>query len=152
LPSSAAGVPRALVAPFWTDLDLRQTRGPGSAYAYFDGSKLVVEWRDAVHFGGASPYTFEVFLWPSRVIEYQYLALGSLTARATVGLQDEPGPIGRRVAYNAPYAPPGLRVRLSHQDDWLKLDRTAGSIPAGGVDTLGVTFDAREYKDGEYAG
>jgi hypothetical protein len=43
-------------------------------------------------------------------------------------------------------------VRLSHQDDWLKLDRTAGSIPPGGTDTLHVLFDARQYKDGDYAG
>ena len=152
LPSSAVGVPRALIAPFWTDLDLRTVRGAGRVYAYHDGSKLIVEWKDAVHFSGASPYTFQVFLWPSGAIEYQYLSLGALTNLATVGLQDETGSIGLRVAYNVRYAHAGLRVRISHQDDWLKLDRTAGSIPPGGSDTLRVTFDARQYKAGDYAG
>ncbi|HEY6195720.1 MAG TPA: S8 family serine peptidase [Candidatus Eisenbacteria bacterium] len=152
LPDSALGVPRALVAPYWTDLDLRSVRGPGRAYAAYDGSKFVVEWKDAVHFSGTSPYTFQVFLWPSGEIEFQYRAFPELPNPATIGLQDETGTIGLRVAYNVPYAHPGLRVRLSHQDDWLKLDRTAGSIPPGGTDTLHVTFDAREYKDGNYAG
>jgi subtilisin family serine protease len=152
LPNPAPGVPRALVAPFWTDLDLRAVRGAGRVYAYDDGSKFIVEWKDAVHYSGASPYTFQVFLWPSGVIEYQYLSLGALTNVATIGLQDETGSIGLRVAYNVNYAHPGLRVRVSHQDDWLRLDRAAGSVPPGGSDTLHVSFDAREYKDGDYAG
>jgi len=152
LPNSAVGVPRALVAPFWTDLDLRTSRGQGRVYAWFDGSKLIVEWKDAVHYSGASPYTFQVLLWPSGLIEFQYLSLGSLTNLATVGLQDETGTIGLRVAYNVNFAHPGLRVRLSHLDDWLVLDRSSGSIAPGGRDTLRVTFNAHGYKDGEYAG
>jgi hypothetical protein len=71
---------------------------------------------------------------------------------ATVGIQDETGTVGLRVAYNVPYAHPGLRVHLSHQDDWLSVTPTAGSIPPGGSDTLHVRFDARQYKDGDYAG
>jgi subtilisin family serine protease len=152
LPSDAEGVPRALVAPFWTDLDLRTVRGPGRVYAHFDGSKLVVEWKDAVHFAGASPYTFQVFLWPSGQIEYQYLSLGALTSVATIGIQDETGTIGLRVAYRVPYVHPNLRVRLSHQDDWLTLDHASGSIPPGAADTLRVRFDSRQYKDGDYSG
>src|SRR5262249_33222364 len=113
LRSSAEGVPRALVAPFWTDLDLRTVRGAGRVYAWYDGSKFIVEWKDAVHFAGASPYTFQVLLWPSGVIEYQYLSLGALVAMATIGIQDETGSVGLRVAYNVLYAHPNLRVRLS---------------------------------------
>ena len=152
LPSDAPGVPRALVAPLWTDLDLRAIRGSGRVYAYHDGSKFIVEWQDAVHFAGASPYTFQVFLWPSGVIEYQYLSLGALRNAATIGIQDETGTVGLRVAYNANYLHTGLRVRLSHQDDWLRLDRSSGSIPPGATDTLHILFDARQYKDGDYAG
>jgi subtilisin family serine protease len=152
LPSAASGVPRALIAPFWTDLDLRAVRGAGRVYAHYDGTRFIVEWRDAVHFAGAGPYTFQAILLPSGVIEFQYLALGALTRVATVGIQDETGSIGLRAAYNADYAHAGLRVRLSHQDDWLGLDRTAGATAPGGADTLRVTFDARQYKDGDYAG
>ena len=56
------------------------------------------------------------------------------------------------MVYNGNYAHTGLRIRLSHQNDWLQLDRTSGTIPPGGVDSLRVTFDAREYRDGDYAG
>ena len=126
-----SGWPRALIAPFWTDLDLRTARGQGRVYAHYDGSKFIVEWKDAVHFSGASPYTFQVLLWPSGLIEYQYLSLGALTNLATVGLQDETGTIGLRVAYNASYVHPGLRVRIAHQDDWLRPNRTSGSVPPG---------------------
>ena len=152
LPNAAPGVPRALVAPLWTDLDLRAFRGAGRVYAYHDGSKFIVEWKDAVHFAGASPYTFQVLLWPNGLIEYQYFSLGALTQVATVGIQDETGTVGLRVVYNANYLHTGLRVRLSHQDDWLQIDRTAGVLAPGATDTLRVTFDARQYRDGDYAG
>ncbi len=152
LPNAAEGVPRALVAPYWTDLDLRAARGAGRVYAHHDGSKFIVEWKDAVHFSGAGPYTFQVLLWPSGTIEYQYQELGALLDAATVGIQDENGVVGLRVAYNVRYAHPGLRVRLSFQEDWLRLDRTSGRTPPGGADTLRVTFDARGHRDGDYAG
>src|SRR5262249_40257449 len=152
LPNAAEGVPRALVAPFWTDLDLRSERGVGRAYAWYDGSKFIVEWSDAVHFAGASPYTFEVFLWPSGLIEYQYRSFGQLTAIASIGIQNETASVGLRVAYNVLYAHPNLRVRISHQDDWLSLDHTSGSIAPAASDTLRAHIDARHDRDGHYAG
>jgi len=152
LPSDAAGVPRALVAPFWTDLDLRTARGAGRAYAHFDGSKLIVEWKDAVHFSGAGPFTFQLLIWPGGTLEFQYLAVGSPGIRATTGIQDSSGTVGLRIAFNAPYARPGLRVRVSAQDDWLTLDRDRGVTSPGGADTLRVRFDARGLADGEHLG
>src|SRR5262245_30849183 len=150
LPSAAPGVPRALVAPLWTDLDLR--RGSGGAFARFDGSKLIVEWKDAVHYSGASPFTFQVLLWPSGMIEYQYLSVGPLVSAATTGIQESSGTVGLGIAFNTHYARPGLRVRIVSQDDWLTLDRAGGTTPPGGVDTLRVRFDARPYPDGDLAG
>ena len=152
LPNASPGVPRALVAPLWTDLDLRSVRGPGRVFAHFDGSRFIVEWKDVVHFSGAGPYTFQAILSPGGAIDFQYLALGGLTSSATIGLQDAAGAVGLRVVYNAPYVHPGLRVRLTRQDDWLKLERASGSVPPGAVDTLRVQFDARQYVAGDYAG
>ena len=56
------------------------------------------------------------------------------------------------MAYNAPYVHTDLRVRFTYQEDWLRLDRTSGTTPAGGEDTLRVRFDSRGHSDGEYAG
>lgn len=152
LPDASPGVPRALIAPFWTDLDLRAVRGAGRVYAHFDGARFIVEWKDAVHFSGAGPYTFQAILSPGGAIDFQYQSLGALVNRATIGLQDADGAVGLRVVYNAAYAHAGLRVRLTHQDDWLKLDRSAGVVAPGARDTLRVRFDAREYAAGDYAG
>lgn len=152
LPDASPGVPRALIAPFWTDLDLRAVRGAGRVYSHFDGTRFIVEWKDAVHFSGAGPYTFQAILWPGGAIDFQYLSLGALTNSATIGLQDAEGAVGLRVVYNTAYAHEGLRVRLTHQDDWLQLERTAGVVPPGGRDTLRVRFDARQYVPGDYAG
>jgi subtilisin family serine protease len=152
LPSDAPGVPRAMVAPFWSDLDLRTARGAGRAYAHFDGSKLIVEWRDAIHFSGVGPYSFQLMLWPSGMMEFQYLAVGPAGIGATTGLQDASGTVGLRMAFNAPYARAGLRVRVTAQEDWLTLDRGSGITPPGGTDTLKVRFDARPGPDGDYLG
>jgi hypothetical protein len=56
------------------------------------------------------------------------------------------------MAYNMRYVHAGLRVRMSFQEDWLRLDRTSGVTPPGGADTLHVTFDSHDHRDGDYAG
>ena len=152
LPDTAAATPRAMIAPWWDDLDLRATTGAGRAYAHYDGSRFIVEWRDAVHYAVGGPYTFQVILSPSGAIDFQYLALASPANRATVGMQDETGTRGVTLAHDAAWAHAGLRVKFQRLPEWLSVVPDSGVVEPGGEDTLRVGMSARGYADGEYAG
>ncbi|MBI5169544.1 MAG: S8 family serine peptidase [Candidatus Eisenbacteria bacterium] len=152
LPDTAAAVPRALIAPWWDDLDLRTTTGGGRAYAHYDGSRFILEWRDAVHYAVGGPYTFQVLLSPSGAIDFQYLSVASPADRATIGIQDETGTRGLTLAHDAPYAHSGLRVRIQRLPEWLSVVPDSGVIAPGAEDTLQVGMSARGYADGEYGG
>ncbi len=152
LPDTAAAVPRALIAPWWDDLDLRTTTGGGRAYAHYDGSRFILEWRDAVHYAVGGPYTFQVLLSPSGAIDFQYLSVASPADRATIGIQDETGTRGLTLAHDAPYAHAGLRVRIQRLPEWLSVAPDSGVLAPGAEDTLLVGMSARGYSDGEYGG
>ncbi len=152
LPDTSAAAPRHLIAPWWDDLDLRPVGGPGAAYAWSDGSKFIVEWRDAAHFALGGPYTFQVMLWPDGAVDFQYLSMAGGAESATVGMQDGTGTVGQRVVYNAPYVHDRLRVRLERRSPWLSLGRAAGVVPPGGTDTLWVRARAEGWEDGTFAG
>jgi subtilisin family serine protease len=152
LPDTAAATPRALIAPWWDDLDLRTTTGGGRAYAYYDGSRFIVEWRDAVHYAVGGPYTFQVLLSPSGTIDFQYLSVAEPSDRATAGIQDETGTRGLTLTHDAPWARSGLRVKLQRLPEWLTLAADSGVVEPGEEDTLLVGMSARGYADGEYAG
>jgi subtilisin family serine protease len=152
LPDTSSATPRNLVAPFWDDLDLRPVGGDAAAFAWYDGEKFIVEWRDAAHFAVGGPYTFEALLWPDGAIDFQYLSMAGGADQATIGLQNGDGTVGLRVVWNAPYVHDRLRVRLDRRSAWLALDPLSGVTPAGGVDTLRVVADAEGWEDGEFAG
>ncbi len=152
LPDTSSATPRDLVAPWWDDLDLRPVGGPAGAYAWYDGTKFVIEWKDAAHFAVGGPYTFEVLLWPDGSIDFQYLSMAGGTDQATIGLQDASGSVGLRVAWNAPYVHDRLRVRLAQRPPWLAVDRREGVTPAGGADTVRVLATADGWPDGDRAG
>lgn len=152
LPDTAAATPRALIAPWWDDLDLRTTTGGGRAYAHFDGTRFIVEWRDAVHYAVGGPYTFQVLLSPNGTIEFQYLSVASPADRATIGVQDETGTRGLTLAHDAAYAHAGLRVKIQRQPEWLSLAPDSGVVAPGEEDTLLAGMSARGYADGVYTG
>ncbi|MFN8589390.1 MAG: S8 family serine peptidase [Candidatus Eisenbacteria bacterium] len=146
LPDTSA--PRALIAPWWDDLDLRTTTGGGRAYAWYDGTRFVIEWRDAVHYAVGGPYTFQVLLSPDGTVDLQYESVGSPSDRATIGLQDESGTRGFTIAHDASWAHAALRVRIQHVPDWLAVEPDSGVLAPGAEDTLQVRMDADGLGDG----
>ncbi|MCC6350015.1 MAG: S8 family serine peptidase [Candidatus Eisenbacteria bacterium] len=152
LPDTSAATPRALIAPWWDDLDLRPVGGLPAAFAWYDGEKFVIEWRDVAHFAIGGPYTFEVMLWPDGAMDLQYLSMSGATDQATIGLQDGTGAAGLRIAWNTPYVHDRLRVRIARRAPWLALERATGVTVPGGTDTLWVLARAEGWQNGELAG
>ncbi len=150
LPSGGTSGPENLIAPFWDDLTFSSS---GDAYYHYDGTKFIVSFVAVPHLSSGGPYTFQVLLYPSGTIDFQYLDMqGDRLDEATVGIQNATRDVGLQVVYNAAYVKNNLRVRLTNRPGWLTVSPPGGTTPAGERDTVLVTFDATGLADGDYSG
>ena len=112
-PIPSAGLPNAIVAPFWTDLNLTNLSGlPGEEGVYWDfaGTKpnrrLAIEWFSIPSKeNDTETYWFEVILEETTDrIKFHYLDVTSGTAydrgaRSTVGIENFAGTLGILYSY-----------------------------------------------------
>ena len=147
----ATGAPLNLLAPFWDDFDLRTA---GHVYYYNDGARAIIEYKDVPHYTSTGPgtYTFEVILYPSGKVVYQYLSVTGVLNSCTIGIQNATGTDGLQVVYNADYVHDGLVVQFLALPEWLTSTPNSGTVPAGGYLEMSVGFDATELLGGDYAG
>jgi hypothetical protein len=112
-----------------------------------------VSWVGVPRLTSGGPYTFQVLIYPSGTIDYQYLDMqGTRLNESTVGIQNATRDVGLQVAFNAAYVHDNLRVRITNQPGWLTVAPLSGTTPAGECDTLLVSFDATGLADGDYTG
>jgi subtilisin family serine protease len=150
LPNAGSGTPPNLLAPFWEDLTFSAT---GDVYYWGDASRFVISYVNVPRLTSGGPYTFQIILYPSGTIDFQYLDMqGSRLNEATVGIQNAAKDIGLQVAYNQTYVKNNLRVRFSRQAGWLTVTPASGVLPAGEETTLQVGFDATGLAEGDYDG
>jgi subtilisin family serine protease len=145
---TTAGVPN-MVAPFWDDLDFGST---SRVYVHNDGSRYIVSWIGAPHYQTGGPYSFQILLYPSGEIRYQYLSMGSPTNSATTGIQNQAENVGLTVAYNTSYVHDNLAVQIVPLRQWMTVAPSSGRIPAGQSQDLTVHFDASGLNGGVYNG
>ena len=150
LPNSATGTPPNMLAAFWDDLTFSAA---GDVYYYYDGSKFIISYVAVPRLTSGGPYTFQIILYPSGTIDFQYLDMqGTRLNEATVGIQNQAKDVGLQVAFNQPYVKNNLRLRFSAQPGWLTVTPNSGVVPAGGYADLSVGFNATGMADGEYSG
>jgi subtilisin family serine protease len=148
LPNTSA--PENILAAFWDDLDLRTS---GRVYSHYDGSRFIIEYHAVPRYSTGGPYTFEIILYPSGTIDFQYLDMqGTRLNEATIGIQNSTKDIGLQIVYNAAYVKNNLRVRFSSQPGWLTVAPASGTVPAGEKADLAVGFNATGLADGDYTG
>jgi subtilisin family serine protease len=149
LPST--GAPFDLVAPFWDDLNMSVT---GHAYYYYDGTRTIIEYKDVPHYSstGTGTYTFEIMLYPSGKIVYQYQSVVGTLNSCTVGIQNATGTDGLQAVYNADYLHDSMAIQFAFMPEWLSCTPSTGTIPAGGFVDLTVGFDANDMFGGDYTG
>ena len=105
------GLPNALIAPFWDDLDLTGLSGDRGVWWGVSGTapnrQLVIEWHQVPSLQyGTETYGFEVILYESTDrIKFQYLDVDSGTSHdlgvsATVGIENFDGTRGVQYSFN----------------------------------------------------
>ncbi len=152
LPNSHAGVPENLLAALWDDL-LLQNAANGSIYYKNDGSKLIIQFNNLRPFNVFSPklHTFEILLYPSGEIRYQYLSIGALLGGATVGIQNGARDDGLTVSFNSAYLHDGMAVSFTEPPRWITVSPNQASVAAGGCVDLAVQLDATQLSPADYA-
>ncbi len=147
LPSTSA--PENLLAVFHDDMDFRTA---GAAYYYNDGSRLIVSYVAVPRYSSGGPYTYQVILYPSGKIVYQYLDMqGTRLNEATIGIQNAAKNDGLTVVYNAAYVHDNMAVEFSPPANWLRVSPTSGTVGAGLATDLDVTIDSTGLLGGNYA-
>jgi hypothetical protein len=147
LPNAGFSVPENLIAPFWDDLDL----GDGGVAYLDDGTRFIVQYTGVDRFASSSELTFQVILYPSGKIVFQYLSMEGTLDSATVGMQNADRTIGLLVAYNESYVHDGLAVEFTPVAPWVSATPLAGIVPPGGIEEIRLMFDATDLGDGDYA-
>ena len=132
---------------FWDDLN---PEDGGMIYYYSDDDMTVVSYHNIPHFDSGGPYTFEVILYPSGRIKYQYQSMNSPLNSATIGIQNADGDIGLQVTYNAEYV--HNHLALVFKTDWLSVSPEGGIIEPGGSFDIDVICDASDLDNGVYEG
>ena len=117
-------LPNALIAPFWTDLDLTGLTGDRGVWWGMTGTppnrQLVIEWYQVPSWDHKTEeYSFEVILYEStNKIKFQYSNVVSGTdydkgSFATVGVENFDGTSGSQFSYNTPSLSNGLAIEFT---------------------------------------
>ncbi|HEY6572887.1 MAG TPA: choice-of-anchor D domain-containing protein, partial [Candidatus Eisenbacteria bacterium] len=150
LPNSGSGVPENLLAAFWDDLNPGATQ---RVYTYRDGTRFIVSYVGVPRYSTGELYTFQVILYPTGRIVYQYLSMqGTRLNEATIGIQNATRDDGLTVVHNAAYMHDNLAIEFRTTPDWMTATPTSGTIPAGGFQNIDVTFNSAELFGGTYSG
>jgi len=148
LPGGNPFVPENLVAPFWDDLDF----GAGRLATYYnDGARGIVQFTNVPRAGGGPGVTFQVQLYPSGRIVFQYLTTAGVATSATVGIQNADKTIGHLVAYDEPYLHDGMAIAFDRLPGWLTASPLAGTLQGGGAGAIAVDLSGSGLADGDYA-
>lgn len=150
LPNSGSSVPENLLAAFWDDLNFS---GVQRAYYYNDGTRLIVQYQAVPRYSSGGPYTFQVLLYPTGEIVFQYQSMvGTRLNEATIGIQNQAKDDGLQVVYNAAYVHDGLAIRFRPPARFLTVNPQGGTVAPGAFMDLNVGFNAAGLFGGTYDG
>ncbi|MBL7085611.1 MAG: choice-of-anchor D domain-containing protein, partial [Candidatus Cloacimonetes bacterium] len=101
---------------------------------------------------GNGSATVEIILYSNGRIKINYLELtGNYTnGNQSIGIENSNGTDGLQVAFNTDYLHDELAVLFSTSTEWITIDSTSGTIPAGSSQDIQVTFDATNLLGGDY--
>ena len=137
LPSASA--PGNLLAVFWDDLDVTN----GQVFYHFDGSRLIVQYKDVVRYSTSDTFSFEAILYPNGKIIYQYLTVSNTTTTGcTVGIQNASGNDGLTVAFNTAYLSDNLAIRFTPSTNFLSASPLSGTVAPGASTNISITANA----------
>jgi hypothetical protein len=150
-PMPSTDAPDLMVAPLWDDLN---PSNGGDIYRYHDAAndRYIVQWDGVPHYYDEGSFTFQVLLYASGVIVFQYEAI-TYGDECTVGIENQDASDGLQVTYNAEHIENGMAILLSAGSlvPWLDYTPLAGTVGPGETVMADVLFDATGLGLGDFA-
>ncbi|NOZ61974.1 MAG: T9SS type A sorting domain-containing protein [Calditrichaeota bacterium] len=140
--------PNDIICPFWDDL--YPNHGNGAIYYQSDAERFIVQYSNVQKFSGSGSYTFQIILFQSGDIKFQYLHLTGNVTSATIGIENSNGSDGLEVVFNASYVHDLLAVKISKGVQWLDISPLSGSVPAQQSEDVRVKVNAADLNAGNY--
>lgn len=151
---SADGLLR-FIAPFWDDV----VAGPGAIYYWIEPDRVIIEYARVTPLGALQPGSWEVILFASGNILFQYEdvvfdANSNYGGTATVGIQGD-AESGLSYAFNAPRLTNGLAICFAYPGEssacseysevsWLSAIPDAGIVDAGETAVVNISIGAED--------
>ncbi|NOR45209.1 MAG: hypothetical protein GQ534_06430, partial [Candidatus Delongbacteria bacterium] len=136
-----------VIAPFWCDLDASFS---GQILHYYDESNnsFIVQYENIPEYNYPdTTYTFQVILYESGKIKYQYADIEDDLEYYVTGIENSNGTIGTLIADSTPYLKNGMAIELI---PWVSLNNYSGELTAGMSKTIDVKFDAEILREETY--
>ncbi|MCD4650761.1 MAG: right-handed parallel beta-helix repeat-containing protein [Candidatus Cloacimonetes bacterium] len=143
LPNATAS-PFNKIAPLWDDLEGIN----GTVYfQQFRGFTIIQYDNWSYYSNPASSLTFQIILYDSGNIVFNYNLLAGLTIGHTIGISNTAGNDGFSVVHNQPYLHVNLTVNINRPDgtDWLTVNDPSGSILPSEYFDASVTVNATGF-------
>jgi hypothetical protein len=141
--------PNPAIMPFWDDLDPLSS---GNVYYYSTSDSLIVWFDDVIHTTGNynGTYDFQMLLYPTGDIVFQYREMTGDINSATIGIQDVNGSDALQITYNGSYVEDELCVIFRKIVDWLQFDPEYGYVEQGQTEAIAIQVDAQELIPGDF--
>ncbi len=140
--------PNDIICPFWDDLSPNVN---GVVYYKKFSDKFIVQYSDVRRYSsGTGGYTFQVILFKTGAVKFQYLNMNGTLNGATVGIENNDGSDGLEIAFNAYYIHDSLAVMIDKGIQWLEISPVAGSTGPGQSDTVQVKVNATGLSAGTH--
>ena len=156
LPSVDA--PLNAIMPFWDDLNPNNSGNSSNMEGevkYQVNTNNVIIWYDNVrHWVGSGDfdgiYDFQVVLWETGDIDFNYRNMTGDINSATIGIQNESGTNALLIGVNNDFAHNELTVNIHPKPSWLNVSPLSNSIVSGNSDYLILEINTYDLEGGEY--
>ncbi|MBT8390391.1 MAG: T9SS type A sorting domain-containing protein [Ignavibacteriaceae bacterium] len=143
-----AGIPDAMIAPFWDDLD---GRTQGNVYYKQESDKFIIQFTNWQKYSGTGSLTFQIVLKSNNRIYLYYENMAASLNSCTVGIENYNGTDGLQIAYNAGYIENQLAVLIASDPEWLTLSDYAGRLYNGNTSAIVLNIVTDELQMGDYS-
>lgn len=137
-----SGAPDGFIAPFWKDLVPGQN---GKVFYLLSEENITVQYQDFEDYESTGYFTFQVVLYRSGDILFQYESLVGNVEDATVGIENQFGSDGLQIAFNTTYLLEGMSIYITHPELQIDPEVTIGVIEPG--DSLKIPFTYNSLDD-----
>ena len=159
IPSTSA--PNSAIFGFWDDLNPINDNCnscAGEVLYHSNDERMVVWFNDVAHWPTNfenSYYDFQIVIYKSGEIKFNYNNMVGITNSATIGIQNDSGNSGLQIAYNTQYVENELTSYVKKNPIWAGINQinnfdVSGELLAGSSANVNIIIENDDLADGDY--